>query len=125
MKVVPPSLTLALPKGKFFRGRYLQKRNGKNNVCQGINVTIQHYYLGSDLGRAKQAGLISPFIDDLIYKKDDKTYADKKTRMTQQVTVVMGDHKIDLINAEQYDKEGVKKTKVGREFEDGPTPGFL
>ena len=36
--------------------------------------------------------------------------------MTEEVAVVMGDHEIDLIDAEQYNKERIKKSEIGRKI---------
>lgn len=105
-----------LPKGEFLRGRYLQQGNSKNNICQGINIAVQHYYLGRDLHRPEKAALVGPLIDDLVYKVDNKSDADEKSGMTQQITIVMRDHEIDLIHTKKNDEKGIKKTEVGGEF---------
>lgn len=36
--------------------------------------------------------------------------------MTQQIPVVMGDHKIDLIDAEHDNKKGIEKAEIGRKI---------
>ena len=113
MMVDSPNL---LPQCKCRRRRYLYHSNGKNNICQGINVTEEQYYRCRNVCSPEQACLVRPFIDDLIYKKDNKPNANKKLRMTEKVAVVMRDHEIDLIDAEQDDKERIKKTEIGRKI---------
>lgn len=105
-----------LPQCKCRRRRYLYHSNGKNNICQGINVTEEQYYRCCNVCSPEQACLVRPFIDDLIYKKDNKPDANKKLRMTEKIAVVMRDHEIDLIDAEQHDKERIKKTEIGRKI---------
>jgi hypothetical protein len=98
------------------RRRYLHHSNGKNNICQGINVTEEQYYRCRNVCSPEQACLVRPFIDDLIYKKDNKPNANKEFRMTEKVAVVMGDHEIDLIDAQQDNKERIKKAEIGRKI---------
>jgi hypothetical protein len=105
-----------LPQCKCRRRRYLYHSNGKNNICQGINVTEEQYYRCRNVCSPEQACLVRPFIDDLIYKKDNKSNANKKLRMTEKIAVVMRDHEIDLIDAEQDDKERIKKSEIGRKI---------
>ena len=38
--------------------------------------------------------------------------------MTEKIAVVMRDHEIDLIDAEQDDKERIKKSEIGRKITD-------
>jgi hypothetical protein len=102
-----------LPQGKFFRGWYLQEGDGKNNVCQGINVTKQKYYRCSNVRCAIQAGLISPLIDDIVNKIYNKSDANEKVRMTQQIPVIMGYHEIDLIDTKQDKEKGIEKPEIG------------
>ena len=109
------SLTL-LPQCKCRRRRYLYHSNGKNNICQGINVTEEQYYRCRNVCSPEQACLVRPFIDDLIYKKDNKPNANKEFRMTQQITIVMSDHEIDLVDAEQDNKERIQKPEIGRKI---------
>jgi hypothetical protein len=105
-----------LPQCKCRRRRDLYHSNGKNNICQGINVTEEQYYRCRNVRSPEQACLVRPFIDNLIYKKDNKSNANKKLRMTEKIAVVMGDHEIDLINAEQDDKERIKKSEIRRKI---------
>jgi hypothetical protein len=60
----------------------------------------------------EKTGLVSPFINDLIDKIDNKSDADKKIRTLQEITIIMSDHEVDLVDAEQHDEKGVKKTKI-------------
>lgn len=103
---------------KLLPGGYQQEGNRKNNICKGINVPEQHYYVENDLRLAKKTCLVSPFIEDLINKKHYKSDTDEKIRASQQVSVLMRDHKIDLIDAEQHGKKGVEKTEIGRKTGD-------
>ena len=113
MMVDSPNL---LPQCKCRRRRYLYHSNGKNNICQGINITEEQYYRCRNVCSPEQARLVRPFIDDLIYKKDNKSNANKEFRMTQQIAIVMSDHEIDLVDAEQDNKERIQKPEIGRKI---------
>jgi hypothetical protein len=104
--------SLILPQGKLFGRWYPQESNSKNNVCQGINVTEQKDNSGSYVGGAVYTGLVSPLIDNIIYKIYNKSDADQEIRMTQQFPVIVGDHEIDLVHAEQHDIEAGKNAEI-------------
>ena len=92
------------PKLELLGCRYSQESNRKNNVCQGINVTEQIDNIGTDGSFAGVRRLeIGPFVNDVVYEIDNKSNADQEIRMTQQITVIVGDHEIDLVNAEKHD----------------------
>jgi hypothetical protein len=105
-----------LPERELLGGRYPQESHSKNNVCQGINVTEKGYYPSSYIGFTRGTGLVGPFIDNIIYKIYNKSNADQEFRVTQQPAIVVGDHEIDLVDAEQDDKCTVYDTEIRREI---------
>lgn len=99
---------------EFLPGGYQQEGNRKNNICKCIKIPEQHYYIARNARLPEKTCLIGPFVKNFIYKKDNESDTDEKVGTTQQVAIVMSDHEIDLIDAEQDDKKGVEETKVGR-----------
>src|SRR5689334_17506587 len=96
------------PQGELLRDGYQQESNSKNNVCQRINIGEGGNYGIRYPGFVVQAHLVSPFIDDLIYKKYNKPDTEQEIRSSRQLAVVMRDHEIDLVDAEQYHEEGLE-----------------
>jgi hypothetical protein len=106
-----------LPERELLGGRYPQESQSKNNVCQGINVTEKGYYPSSYIGFTRGTGLVGPFIDNIIYKIYNKSNADQEFRVTQQPAIVMGDHEIDLVDAEQDDKRATYNPEIRAEID--------
>ena len=92
---------------------YHQECDCKNNICKGINPGIQHYYRIRCPVGSVQAGLIGPFENDPIDKKDDQADAEDEYGVTVESAVVVGDHEIDLVDAEQNDEKGVEDPEIG------------
>jgi hypothetical protein len=105
-----------LPERKLLGGGYPQESNSKSNVCQGINVTKEQYNIGSDLGGAGYAGLISPFINNIICKIYNKSYTDQEFRTAQEFPVFVCDHKIDLVHAEKNDIKAGENPEIRGEI---------
>jgi hypothetical protein len=114
--ITPKYTFFPLPELELLGGRYPQESNSKNNVCQGINVTKKRYNPGGDVGLARGTGLISPLIDNIIYKIYNKSNTDQELRMTQQVAVIMGDHEIDLVHAKQDNIKTGENTEIRGEI---------
>jgi hypothetical protein len=105
------------PEFELFGGRYPQESDSKNSVCQGINVTKQKDNGAGDLGWvAPQTGLIRPLVDNVIYKIYNKSDTDQEIRAARQIKVFMGDHEIDLVDAEKDNIQTGKNAKVRREI---------
>ena len=54
-----------------------------------------------------------PKIDDHIYEIDNKAYTDKEFWVLEKVAILMCDHEIDLIDAEQHDKTIIEEAEIG------------
>jgi hypothetical protein len=100
--------------GESLGAGYPQQRNGKNNIYEGIYIAEQHYYIVCDPGGTIQARLVSPFVNDPIDEKDNKSDANEKNGVAIQLPVIMGDHEIDLVDAEQYDQKTIEYRKIRR-----------
>ena len=71
----------------------------------------------SDLGFAGTAGLKCPFVDYIIYKIYNKSDTDQEIRMAKEFPVIVSDHEIDLVNAEEDDIEGGENSEIGWEVD--------
>jgi hypothetical protein len=105
---------------ELYRSRYQKKGNSKNNVCQRVYIGYEKYNLTGDIRFAVHAELKSPSVDDHIQKIDNKSDADQEGWIAEEIAVVIGDHVVDLVYAEEYDQEEVEKAEIGTEFRDLP-----
>ncbi len=69
-------------------------------------------------GAAGYADLVGPPINYHIYKKYNKSDTDQEFWVPEKIAVIMGDHIIDLVHAEQYDKKGIENAEIGTELGD-------
>ena len=99
-------------------GGYQQESNRKNNICKAINIPERYYYSTRNVRLPKKTCLISPFVKNFIYKKDNESDTDEKVGTTQQIAIVVSDHEIDLVDTEQDYKKRIKEPEIGREFAD-------
>jgi hypothetical protein len=102
-----------------------KESNRIDDIGQDIDISHPEYDGARYLGGPGDADLVGPFIQYLIDKVDDKGNADEEYGASEKVAVVMGDHEIDLVYAEEHNNKGGEKPEVRAEAYDLPEYNIL
>jgi hypothetical protein len=62
------------------------------------------------------ADLVSPTVNYHIYKKYNKPNTDQEFWIPEKIAVIMSDHIIDLVHAEQHNKKGIENAEIRTEL---------
>jgi hypothetical protein len=76
---------------------------------------MQHYYEGGGVRFSPQTGLIGPVEEDRINKIEDKYDADQEGGILEKPPIVMRDHEIDGVHAEDHDQKAIQHLEVRHE----------
>jgi hypothetical protein len=109
-----------LSEREFLRRRDHPERNAIDNVGKKINISHKADDIGRDDRSFKHTGIVCPEINDHIHEIDNKAEAKNELRVPQKITAFMRDRKIDLIDANQDDKEEIEESEVGLDTIDIP-----